>query len=276
MKSAHGQKVAHNDMLELSEPYEVTYIPPSREKRVDFEDFIENSENPIEIREDEMDEDEKDLADQEYEEDESSASTEIVENGNTDTSEEFACPVCSKLLVSRSSLRNHMLVHSERNIICDLCGALFRQKSVLWGHKQKSHNHDGTFFCNQCSCRFENEQGLKNHKRRFHGPESLDEQLVKFRKKLNSNNLVMSLKKKARLAFLKSNNRNMTKSAVEKKMTPQKKIQSDPQLQSPKSFECSLCAAKFTSENGVSHHLKVRFIFSDFLFSLLIFQQSVN
>lgn len=81
----------------------------------------------------------------------------------------FRCDVCSKVLASASTLKNHMLCHSDVTpFLCSVCGKGFKVKGTYKEHLLQ-HNPNEMFKCDQCNKHCKNEKRLKEHKMRSHG-----------------------------------------------------------------------------------------------------------
>ncbi|OAD61953.1 hypothetical protein WN48_05520 [Eufriesea mexicana] len=108
----------------------------------------------------------------------------------------FICPICSKKLISRrvldqhirrihkedkkficniygctfqcarkSDLDRHKQLHVEqRNIICEQCGKTFTSVSILNDHVLYIHNKERQFICEECGKTFKRNSLLKRHK----------------------------------------------------------------------------------------------------------------
>ena len=108
----------------------------------------------------------------------------------------FACPICSKKLISRraldqhvrrihkgekrfacniygctfqcarkSDLDRHKQLHVEqRNIVCEQCGKTFTSVSILNDHVLYVHNKERQFVCEECGKTFKRNSLLKRHK----------------------------------------------------------------------------------------------------------------
>lgn len=77
----------------------------------------------------------------------------------------LTCQVCGKICDNRSSLKRHMLKHSDKlPCVCDTCGKTFRFAWNLKEHTITQHGKGGDMlYCDQCGKKFHTKKFLKNH-----------------------------------------------------------------------------------------------------------------
>lgn len=81
----------------------------------------------------------------------------------------YTCEICDKILCSSTSLKTHMLNHTnETPFLCSICGKGFKTKLTYQEHLV-THDPNDPFKCNQCDKVYKNERKLKDHKLRAHG-----------------------------------------------------------------------------------------------------------
>lgn len=81
--------------------------------------------------------------------------------------EVFQCTRCQKILKSKSTLKEHMWIHTDhRRFICDICGMRFKRTSNYHGH-MKSHQ-DKKFQCQLCGNFFLRKRYLAVHEQTIH------------------------------------------------------------------------------------------------------------
>lgn len=76
------------------------------------------------------------------------------------------CNLCGKTLLSKITLRNHMLSHSNgRNFECPECGKQFVRKDYLAAHIRTCHNsnRETKYRCNECDKTFYTKVGFDQH-----------------------------------------------------------------------------------------------------------------
>lgn len=82
----------------------------------------------------------------------------------------FSCNICNKALCSSTSLKTHMLTHTNEAKwphLCSICGKGFKTKLTYQEHLV-THDPSDPFKCNQCEKVYKNERKLKDHKLRTH------------------------------------------------------------------------------------------------------------
>ena len=72
------------------------------------------------------------------------------------------CPICSFITKTKSSLRIHMAVHSDKLYSCDQCDKTFRLKFSLNNHIEALHNQE-TFSCDSCNYVVKSRRYLRRH-----------------------------------------------------------------------------------------------------------------
>ncbi|KAK6639477.1 hypothetical protein RUM43_007750 [Polyplax serrata] len=81
--------------------------------------------------------------------------------------EVYQCQRCQKILKSKSTLKEHMWIHTEhRRFICDICGMRFKRTSNYHGHL-KSHQ-EKKFQCQRCGHFFLRKRYLAIHEQTIH------------------------------------------------------------------------------------------------------------
>lgn len=79
----------------------------------------------------------------------------------------YQCTRCQKILKSKSTLKEHMWIHTDhRRFICDICGMRFKRTSNYHGHL-KSHQ-DKKFQCQLCGNFFLRKRYLAVHEQTIH------------------------------------------------------------------------------------------------------------
>lgn len=82
-------------------------------------------------------------------------------------SQVYQCTRCNKVLKSKSTLKEHMWIHTEdRRFICDVCGMRFKRTSNYHGHL-KSHQ-EKKFQCQLCGNFFLRKRYLAVHQQTIH------------------------------------------------------------------------------------------------------------
>lgn len=77
------------------------------------------------------------------------------------------CPICSKSLSDKSTLRKHLKSHSEeKNIVCDVCGKAFKHRHTLTMH-MRLHTGECPYKCDvpNCNKAFRSANSYAFHKR---------------------------------------------------------------------------------------------------------------
>ncbi|XP_015930999.1 zinc finger protein 468 isoform X2 [Parasteatoda tepidariorum] len=78
----------------------------------------------------------------------------------------YKCSVCEKQFRSQSHLLEHRAVHSEfRSFLCEMCGAVFKTRSVHRKHMQTIHRNPRSHTCEVCNKKFNTTYTLKRHKK---------------------------------------------------------------------------------------------------------------
>ena len=78
----------------------------------------------------------------------------------------FKCDHCDFVCRESTNLKNHIALHySQRNYVCELCGAAFYCKRTLQQHHVYKHQEDRNFQCDQCPMTFKASGALKRHMR---------------------------------------------------------------------------------------------------------------
>nr|XP_015834138.1 PREDICTED: zinc finger protein OZF isoform X23 [Tribolium castaneum] len=80
-----------------------------------------------------------------------------------DGGQKFVCDLCGKRVSSRTSLRDHLLMHSgQKPIKCKLCGKGFVLKTTLKSH-MRTHTGDRPYVCKECGKAFTQKAALNTH-----------------------------------------------------------------------------------------------------------------
>lgn len=78
----------------------------------------------------------------------------------------FKCNICEKTFRSHSHLLEHQAVHSDiRSVLCEICGASFKTRSVHRKHVLSIHRNPRAYSCDSCPKRFNTLFALKRHQK---------------------------------------------------------------------------------------------------------------
>ena len=78
----------------------------------------------------------------------------------------YKCPHCDYACKEHSNLKRHIALHfSERQFVCDICGAAFHAKKILETHMIYKHSEGKDHHCDECSKSFKTLSALKRHKK---------------------------------------------------------------------------------------------------------------
>ncbi|CEO97555.1 unnamed protein product (mitochondrion) [Plasmodiophora brassicae] len=89
-------------------------------------------------------------------------------------SAEFPCHICNKVLVTASSLKTHMVVHSDaRPFVCTVCAKTFRHACARKLH-MRLHSGEKPYTC--CNQMFRYLSSLAHHRRTRHGGQAPEPQ----------------------------------------------------------------------------------------------------
>lgn len=81
----------------------------------------------------------------------------------------FACDICNKNSKCKSSLKKHMLTHSDdKPNLCNVCGKTFSRGYRMQDHL-KTHSSEKTFECGVCDKSFAKSYNLKLHEKTHKG-----------------------------------------------------------------------------------------------------------
>ncbi|XP_055617084.1 zinc finger protein 283-like [Toxorhynchites rutilus septentrionalis] len=83
--------------------------------------------------------------------------------------ENVPCNICGKVFKHKSILRDHMRVH-KTNYECHICGKILQKKYTLNGH-MRTHTNEKPYPCGLCEQRFIWKVQMKNHMLKVHGVE---------------------------------------------------------------------------------------------------------
>lgn len=76
----------------------------------------------------------------------------------------FPCAQCEKRFTHRRSLNIHMISHtSDRNFVCEKCGSTHKRKRELSNHMESMHSEVKTYRCDVCFKCFKEKAQLKTH-----------------------------------------------------------------------------------------------------------------
>lgn len=88
---------------------------------------------------------------------------------------QLLCPLCSRVLTTQTSYRQHMRKHSGlKPFSCEFCDKCFSEKKYLLTHR-RVHTGEKPYSCNLCGVRFNQRSTLTAHSRRHVQPKSNDE-----------------------------------------------------------------------------------------------------
>ena len=76
--------------------------------------------------------------------------------------EKFGCPLCPKIMIQSSIMKEHILTHAGQKQKCDVCAKSFSRKSDLKRHVM-THTGEKPFKCVTCGKPFNQKHHLKDH-----------------------------------------------------------------------------------------------------------------
>ena len=186
------------------------------------------------------------------------------------------CPECNRYLAHKSSLKDHMLIHSgQKPFKCCLCVLTFRQNSQLKRHMERHHmvsatvkeytcakcgkefvqNHTlqkhmllahssgGRFQCEKCDVRFSDEASLSKHERVHNEGLQCSECGKRFKHKRSlGRHMMMHNTEKV---FSANDVEKMYRTTAEKK--PDRIM-----------FKCDKCDRAFSMENQLMRHVTAK------------------
>lgn len=76
---------------------------------------------------------------------------------------QLQCHECGKWLMNKRCLKTHMLLHSGKDLRCELCDYVTRKRTLLNRHKVTHHSADKPFACTQCDKTFKLRRALTVH-----------------------------------------------------------------------------------------------------------------
>ncbi len=95
----------------------------------------------------------------------------LINHMQNHRSEKFhLCDICGKKFHTKDLCSSHRRTHGDRKLSCNICGATFKQRNVLYQHKSLRH-WDRRFVCGICNKQFSKKQNLETHQR-IHSGES--------------------------------------------------------------------------------------------------------
>lgn len=75
----------------------------------------------------------------------------------------FACDSCDSRFLSKHDLAKHMMSHSNKSFVCQICKKAFSRNNILKQHQEKQHAELMKYRCDQCDKRFMEIDELKQH-----------------------------------------------------------------------------------------------------------------
>ncbi|XP_018787365.1 PREDICTED: zinc finger protein 91-like [Bactrocera latifrons] len=79
------------------------------------------------------------------------------------------CEYCGKKFTSRTYLRKHVLMHTDRVFACKFCEDTFKERKALREHEKGHHSDRRNFLCSVCGESFVRNDYLRVHMRRHNG-----------------------------------------------------------------------------------------------------------
>ncbi|XP_053951146.1 zinc finger protein 239-like [Anastrepha ludens] len=79
------------------------------------------------------------------------------------------CEYCCKKFTSRTYLRKHVLMHTDRIFACKFCDDTFKERKALREHEKGHHSDRRNFLCSVCGESFVRNDYLRVHMRRHNG-----------------------------------------------------------------------------------------------------------
>ncbi|XP_004525056.1 zinc finger protein 70 [Ceratitis capitata] len=79
------------------------------------------------------------------------------------------CEYCGKKFTSKTYLRKHILMHTDRVFACKFCDDTFKERKVLREHEKGHHSDRRNFLCSVCGESFVRNDYLRVHMRRHNG-----------------------------------------------------------------------------------------------------------
>ncbi|CAL4120912.1 unnamed protein product [Meganyctiphanes norvegica] len=82
---------------------------------------------------------------------------------------DFICPICHRRFAIMSTLKNHMLVHTqEKPYKCSQCDYCCNQRGTLKVHVRRHHTYEKPFKCEKCLKHFTTRYCLNQHDEKIH------------------------------------------------------------------------------------------------------------
>jgi len=79
---------------------------------------------------------------------------------------EYSCDQCGKICTTKHTLKDHMIVHLNGQIICHICTKVFQNKARLGSHISRTHatlEQKTRFKCDQCEKAYPTSLTLNRH-----------------------------------------------------------------------------------------------------------------
>ena len=78
----------------------------------------------------------------------------------------YKCPHCDYICRENNNLKRHIALHfSQRDYVCETCGAAFHAKKTLETHRVYKHSDMRNFHCEDCPMSFKTPNSLRRHMR---------------------------------------------------------------------------------------------------------------
>ncbi|XP_050314498.1 zinc finger protein OZF-like [Anthonomus grandis grandis] len=80
----------------------------------------------------------------------------------------YQCNICEKTLLTKHTLKSHILLHGPKNFNCDICGKTYITTNRLQDHKKIAHQ-ENTYSCHICQKEYRQKTGLQVHMKSHFG-----------------------------------------------------------------------------------------------------------